>query len=187
VHGVILANPLVRFMQNRTVLHFKRGAACDAFVNLLGTGTTAYHTQSLDLSLRDFHEPGMADVWLAVAAKRQQVPMVAISRPDQWLTPLAEADDDSLYTAAQRNDSVQTQALMQEGSWSLDSLREHFPTCRALAAEFSRDQLQSQGVDVGALMDRAASSHDRSIGTEERASRCVCQPTTSPVGSASHA
>jgi hypothetical protein len=151
VHGVILANPFVRFMQGRTVSHFKRGTSRDAFVNLLGTGTTAYHTDTLGLSFADFPQPGMADVWLAIAAKRQRVPMVAIARPDQWLKPLAEADDDSLYSAAQRDDQVQTQAILKYGPWSLDGLSADFPLCRALATEFSSDELKSRDVDSDAL------------------------------------
>jgi FkbM family methyltransferase len=151
VHGVILADPFVRFMQGRTVKHFKQSAETDSFVNLLGTGASAYHTDTMELSLDDFPQPGMADVWLAIAARRQKAPMISLARPTKWLIPLAEAEDDSLFTAAMRDDLVQTLAIKKEGSWNLRNFCAQLPLCQSLAAEFSRDELSSQGVDIEVL------------------------------------
>jgi hypothetical protein len=171
VHGVILADPLVRFMQGRTVKHFKRGTEGDAFVNLLGTGTTAYHTDALGLSLSDFQQPGMADVWLAIAARRQRVPMISVARPNEWLTPLAEAEDDSLFSAAMRDDLVQTLALKKEGSWDLRTVCAQTPLCQSLVEEFSRDELLSQGVDVDLLpfeqVAPCGSTHEQELTTSK--------------------
>ncbi|HEX6960342.1 MAG TPA: glycosyltransferase family 2 protein, partial [Lacipirellula sp.] len=151
VHGVILADPIVRFMEGRTVYHFKQATGRDAFVNLLGTGTTAYHTDTLKLSLDNFPHPGMADVWLAIAAKRQGVPMVAVQRPKQWLLPLAEAEESSLFAAARLDDEVQTLAIKAEGSWDISALCETFHLCQELCNRFTPDELASQGVDVESL------------------------------------
>jgi hypothetical protein len=158
IHGVILADPFVRFMSGRTVFHFKEAAEQDQFVNLLGTGTTAYHTDTLKLSLNDFPRPGMADVWMAIAAKRQHVPMVAIQRPEKWLVPLAEAEPTSLYSIARRDDEVQTLAIKDEGSWNLQSMCAAAKLCHELRTRYTPGELASQGFDIKALLDERISA-----------------------------
>jgi hypothetical protein len=147
-HGVYLADPFVRFMDGRKVLHFKRSLDRDRFVNLLGTGTVAYHTTTLHLTPADFREPGMADVWFAIAARRQQVPLIAVQRPNQWLVPLAEADHLSLFATAKRADHVQTQAIKNEGTWNLEELYASSPLVLSLTTRFTDAELDSQGVDI---------------------------------------
>jgi hypothetical protein len=147
-HGVNLANPIVQFMKGREVIHFKQASTEDRFVNLLGTGTIAYHINTIKLSRDDFREPGMADLWFAVAAKRQRIPMVAIERPAGWLKPIIEADETSLYRAATNNDGVQTAIAANEEPWALETLWQDYDVANCLLSRFSSQELKSQGVDA---------------------------------------
>jgi glycosyltransferase involved in cell wall biosynthesis len=151
-HGVVFAAPFVEFMKGRQVFHFKCGLASDRLVNLLGTGTTAYHVGAISLSRIDFREPGMADLWLAVAAKRQKVPMIAIERAEAWLRPLAEADASSLYSQALNHSQLQTSIVRDEESWRLDELCHQYPLVQDLLSKFRTDVIQAAGLDITPLL-----------------------------------
>jgi hypothetical protein len=150
-HGIILSSPLTHFMKNREVLHFKHGLMRDRLVNLLGTGTTAYHVDVYNLSRDDFHTTGMADLWLAVAAKRQRVPMIAVERPERWLKPLDEADESSLYSAAMKDGRLQTEVALREEPWQLKELYQRYPLIQDLLARFSVEEIQSGGLDLASV------------------------------------
>jgi glycosyltransferase involved in cell wall biosynthesis len=152
-HGVILSSPLVHFMKNREVFHFKRSLAHDRLVNLLGTGTTAYHIETISLSREDFKAPGMADLWLAIAAKRQNVPMIAIERPEQWLKPIEEADDTSLYSMALNDSRIQTELARAEEPWALHKLCcEYPPLIQHLMSQRTSEEIRCGAPDVGGML-----------------------------------
>lgn len=146
-HGIILADPLLRYMKDREIVHFKRQAAEDRFVNILGTGTTAYHTSTVKLSMNNFPVSGMADLFLAVAAKRQSVPLIAVERRNNWLQPLKENTSDSLYVRSLRDDKPQTQIANREGPWRLELLWPSYPLVSGLLAKLTDQELSSGSVD----------------------------------------
>ena len=94
----------------------------------------------------------MADLWLAVAAKRQKVPMIAIERPEVWLRPLAEADESSLYSEALNHSQLQTGIVRDEESWRLDELCHQYPMVQDLLSKFRTDVIQSAGLDITSLL-----------------------------------
>lgn len=116
-HGVILARPLRRYMSDRDVDQFAGSLAGDRVVNLLGTATTAYHTDTIRLSIADFPSTGMADLWLAVAAKKNNVPMVSIARSEQWLEEQWQGESPTIYRAALADDRQQTEIAQQHCPW----------------------------------------------------------------------
>lgn len=50
----------------------------DNFVNILGTWTTWFHTDTIKLSIKDFKQPNMADIRLGLKAQKHKVPMCCI-------------------------------------------------------------------------------------------------------------
>ncbi|WP_282266841.1 FkbM family methyltransferase [Stenotrophomonas sp. PS02298] len=120
VHGVTLAQPFVKyFSPDRTVYSFKHVLHKDVRVNLLGTGTVAFHSATIRPQLNQFESTGMADVWMAILAKAGSVPMISVARPANWLQPILMAGegDTTLYDEFRENDSAQTEALKRHGSW----------------------------------------------------------------------
>lgn len=123
VHGVVLENPLTRyFSSNRVVYSFKHALKQDIRVNLLGTGTVAFHSSLLRPDLKDFPSTGMADVWMGILCKQANIPMMTVQRRAAWLTPivLPGESDPSLFDEFKENDSAQTVALQAAGNWRLD-------------------------------------------------------------------
>lgn len=149
VHGAILAQPLERFFHGRDVRVFWEGYDTDKTVNVLGTGTLAWHSDTLKLSLEDFPSQGMADVWFAITAKAQGVPLVCLARPKDWLhqIPLAQPEE-CLYERYKDSDQRQTDAARKAEPWGFDAQQ---PAIRHVAESLrhsSDRQLAEFGIDA---------------------------------------
>lgn len=57
-----------------------------AFVDVIGTGVVAFHSDALKLTGRDFPTRNAAMFWVAVKAARLGLPMVILPHPDRWFT-----------------------------------------------------------------------------------------------------
>lgn len=77
--------------RDRQVIHFEHQLADDTPVHTLGTGTTAWHTSTLTFG--DLGEWDGVDWTVAIAAQKQRVPMVCLSRKSGYLKQLPEGDD----------------------------------------------------------------------------------------------
>jgi hypothetical protein len=87
---------------DRQVIHFKE-ASGHCFVDKLGTGTVAYHTDTLQLDFSDFGSPGIADLWFALKARSSGIPLITAKRRAKWLQQQATPSE-NLYTYAKDND-----------------------------------------------------------------------------------
>jgi len=150
-HSSNMPIPLERFFGDRTVYHFRRELKQDKFVNLLGTGTLAYHTSTIKLTFENFREPGMADVWFAVAAKKQNIPLVTIEHDKNWLVAL-ETGDNTLYSEFKKNDTIQTKIMQEHRPWSLFEQYELYKDiAHRLLHTYTESELRSRSVDVDYL------------------------------------
>lgn len=152
IHGVIFPNPIERFYKDREVFSFKFELDRDRFVNLLGTGTIAYHTGTINLNYDDFKDLGMADMWFAIAAKKQKVPLIAIKRPAGLLRQIDV--DSSLFHKFKLNDHIQTREIIANNPWDFNSLFLNYKnTADYLLENFTLDELRSRDVDVDFLLN----------------------------------
>ncbi len=153
VHGVNLANPLQRYTESREVFHFGDALLQDAFVHLLGTGTIAYHTSTLQIAFDEFKTRGVADLWFAIQARRQRVPLIAQSRPRNWLAPIRH-EGETIFAHARRDDSGETHVAQAHGPWSASA----FEPIHRIAAEVvaPRGRLESARVRGGDVHQIAA-------------------------------
>lgn len=87
VHGSTFSQPIKDFVTSREGRYrFYEELDRARSVHLLGTATTLLSQKTLHLSLDDFKVRNAADLQLAIAAQKQRVPMVALSRPENWIT-----------------------------------------------------------------------------------------------------
>jgi hypothetical protein len=117
LHGIRLRPPVKSYFRDRDVIHFASELTTDTPVHLLGTGTVAFHGDTIRLGRGDFPGPHMADIWLALAAHRQRIGMRAIARPAGWLRPIPTRD--SLFQRFRGNDEIQTTAVQAIEHWTL--------------------------------------------------------------------
>lgn len=94
--------------------------AHDRFVHLLLTCAIGYHESALHVRPEDFQHPNMADVWLALLAQRQEVPMVLITHADELVHTQHERtiwDESRKRTGSFMDTRALQEKLIAETSW----------------------------------------------------------------------
>ncbi len=148
IHGILMNTDNIGFNNRARTYAFYQFLETDTFTHLLGTGTTAWHTDTLSIRREDFDTPGMADIWFSLCARRQSVPFITISRKEGWLQDCAQ-DKKSLYNESKKGAIVQTSVLRQAGEWPFHKNKlSYTPLCSELFREFSEEELSSREVDT---------------------------------------
>lgn len=120
VHGAVFKRlPVEDYYRDRHVFHYRGALAMDTPVHVLGTGTLAWHSDTMAVSLGNFPRPNMADVWFALAAQRQRVGLVAIGRRQGWLQDAPGADPADSIWGTRPTASEQTKAINRWQDWQL--------------------------------------------------------------------
>jgi hypothetical protein len=153
VHGVILAEPMERFFSDRKVYHFQEANPVHRPVNLLGSGTAAWPRSLLHFGDSDIGESGMADLWLAILAKRECVPQVAVARSGGWLREQPHpVSSPTLWKEFRRNDSRQTAIARQHGPWGFAvAARQYRTTLERVFGHVPDSDLARRDIDVRVL------------------------------------
>ncbi len=123
VHGGFFHRNFQSFVQSRTVIHFEQDLQNELFTAMLGTGTVAIPMELFArLSLDDFHELFMVDIFFAIFCKKNKIACVCINRPKLWLKSILEYNEDnsSIWHDAKKNDSKQTKKIVEYKLWELD-------------------------------------------------------------------
>lgn len=81
----------------------------DTFVDVCGSGVSAFHTDDFKLKLSDFEKPNMADIWMSKKAHEQGVKMLCLAHPIGYLG--YNHFEDNIYGNNNRNESFQTELV----------------------------------------------------------------------------
>jgi hypothetical protein len=138
VHGVLLPEQAEGYFSAhyRKVHLFSQGLEADALVNVLGTGTMACHSSVLQgLSLDQFQEPGMADLYLASWCHQRQIPLIAIARHEGWLEQLGDPEADSLWVEYRHSDPEQSALVRAHRPWGYSAIRDAIDAASSRARE----------------------------------------------------
>mmetsp|Transcript_26528 Transcript_26528/g.66494 ORF Transcript_26528/g.66494 Transcript_26528/m.66494 type:complete len:393 (+) Transcript_26528:356-1534(+) len=131
-HGIVLRPQLARpgvankgYYASREVMMAFEALDAARVVHIIGTGTLAYRPADFaGLSLAEFREPNMADVWFGIAAQKRRASLVVVPHPDKWLREVNGTFEDSLYNTLSRKqaDKAVTRAVQSHGEWKLHEL-----------------------------------------------------------------
>lgn len=129
VHGVIIPeNPVGYYSGFRRVHWFAAELERDQLVNNLGTGTMAFHTRRLrDLDYRSFEHSGMVDLYVGAFCKDRGIPMVAVSRHQNWLVEMKLTSTHgrvapTLFAEGWKDDAKQTQLIRRHMPWGYSAI-----------------------------------------------------------------
>lgn len=113
VHANLLPkHQLSSYYQDKVGVHFERKLERDTQVHIPGTGTLGFHTDGIKLSQSIFLVPNMTDIWLAVYAQENKIPIISIERQDNWLLQARGKEfNRSIYQSSYKNDTYQTELL----------------------------------------------------------------------------
>lgn len=134
-HGFLLPEEVTSITSNRHAFHFGEAAAFLSPANVLGTGTVMFNLAKWKLKFDEFGQPGMSDIWFAIAAKRRDATLWIVPRPKSWLTAIAQPNTLqgekplTLFDESNADDHYQVELLHEagvKGSWTvyLDQLFE---------------------------------------------------------------
>lgn len=103
-HGTILVSPNDGYYAagSRIVMHFQQALLRRRKVHVGGTGTCAFHSNTVKMGLSDFRAPNMADIWIAQYAHANNISIYAVPRPANWLKPL-QASRKSIYEESSKS------------------------------------------------------------------------------------
>jgi hypothetical protein len=140
VHGSIYPSPVKKLLSNRYLFHFSHPSDSLTPVDMLGTGTLLFNRRYWGLRYSEILTPGMADVWLAVAAARRGFGLWSIPRTENWMHALEQDEEGNLFQEGKLDDSVQVAALTEARIGSTrESLLERIVRMPWAGADFAID------------------------------------------------
>jgi hypothetical protein len=140
VHGSIYPSPVKKLLSNRYLFHFSHPSDALTPVDMLGTGTLLFNRRYWGLRYSEILTPGMADVWLAVAAARRGFGLWSIPRTENWMHALEQDEEGNLFQEGKLDDSVQVAALTEARIGSTrESLLERIVRMPWAGADFAID------------------------------------------------
>ena len=184
VHATYYPTQIDSLLENRFVSHFKEAFDCLLPATLIGTGTMLLDRRLVDLKYREFGTPGMADVWLAAAAKRRGLSLWVVPRADKWLKPISQSGNQgaqlNLYAEGIKDDSVQLEALKAAGiKGSIPVLLESVVRCPSASVSFGFAEAQflwqlTRSIKVETLKKRDRFLYSYALAHHKRSSLERC-------------
>jgi hypothetical protein len=108
-HGSLLARPLARYNDDRTVFSYHRALEKAQEVDLLGTGAAMFCTRFLNFDVRRWTFTNMVDLGLALEAAKAGLPMMCLARKKRRVIMLAKTQPDSIRAGLLEDDARQTE------------------------------------------------------------------------------
>lgn len=93
VHGSYFHKPFVEFRKSKRCIHFTAELSKDIFVSMLGSGTTAFHTDTFYIDKNIQLKPNRSDLQLSILIFKQDKKILCVERKGSWLTPLFTTGD----------------------------------------------------------------------------------------------
>ena len=121
IHGKIMHEQVQHFYHDhRRVFHATAKLDQRQPVHILGTGTVAFHTADLPISIDDFRgPPNMADIYFAIACQKHNVGCVVLPRPNNYLTALKTPTGKTIWARYHRQDQQQTELYNSWNEWRI--------------------------------------------------------------------
>lgn len=107
-HATIFLPPHQSYTRNRYSIHFPSGLDNDLNVHELGGGTAAFLSSTFCPNPATWRYDLMDDLYMAAEAVKANLTLVALKREANWITPLAEDQEDSIWQATKQDDRTQS-------------------------------------------------------------------------------
>ena len=104
-HGANIVRPVKDYFECRHTYIFSDRLERDIFVDMAGVGCSAWHSSTISPTPNDFPIPFCRDLWFAIKAKRDDVPLVCLRRPTSWILPL-KTEGETVYELTRSNEKL---------------------------------------------------------------------------------
>lgn len=152
VHGSTMIADSGWYYRRYGVHAYQRPLALDKFVNLPGSGTFAYHTDTLKLDFAMFQPYVLVDLAVAIACRNQGVPIICARRPEWWLKLQESAIGEGLWEEFVVRPTIHTPAMLENGPWDLEDFAETImPIIEDVFGDISPEEMMKIGLDADFL------------------------------------
>ncbi|QDU09834.1 glycosyltransferase family 2 protein [Gimesia aquarii] len=111
-HGNILKpGKITNYYKDRTVLDARKAVPKDTFVDILGTGAIAFHTDDIKMSMDDMDMPDMEDIAIFKLSYNHSYTKVVVAHPEGWFQSSTHNNDLGLYGDAVLDGSKETEVI----------------------------------------------------------------------------
>src|SRR5262249_53841128 len=109
-HGKLMRPEVPHFYRGHArQFHFAAAWEEQRAVHILGTGTAAFHSDDLPITIDDFRgQRNMADIYFSIACQKHDVGCVALARPAGYLKPQPIAVERTIWSSFRRADQAPT-------------------------------------------------------------------------------
>ncbi|MHA1288572.1 hypothetical protein DRO66_00285 [Candidatus Bathyarchaeota archaeon] len=112
VHGTIYRRHPVKSYytdRGRNILYCYHANMRTQSVHMLGTGTMAFHTDTLNFNWKDFEEQkNMLDPQMCKLLHSKEIPTISVSRTKGWIVEQKGSQDQAIWKKVAKDDSIQT-------------------------------------------------------------------------------
>lgn len=124
IHGRILKPNLTSYYRD----FYRMFAAChnvpiDSWVHEIGTGVTAWHSDTIKVHLGMFPYSNMSDILLSMEFQKAKIPMLVIAHKANWIRGATKHDPSyGIYYSVRNNDTMVTK-MVNDFNWQLHEVK----------------------------------------------------------------
>ena len=115
-HGRIFSPPITDYYKNGTKFHCLHEVKEDVQVHCGGTGVMMF-TGQMDISLDMFKIKNMADIWIALLARKNKVPIICMKHDKDWIQHTTKIDLNKTIHAMHVHDCVIQTGIINSVQW----------------------------------------------------------------------
>lgn len=113
IHGSLLPHEFVSFSSQRTIFHFASRRIWPRRVDVLATNGCMFRVGAMQFDVLRWAEINMVDLNFALESARRQVELWIVPKCRNWVRPLKECQEDSIFKSLEKDDSRQTELAYQ--------------------------------------------------------------------------
>lgn len=118
-HGKIFKFPIADYENSYIKFtSFKQDLNEDLFVHGGGTGCMGWHSDTIELTMKDFPSPNMADTHFAILAQKKKIPICLLSHKSNWIVEMPSSISIS-NTRARHGYLEHKKRVIELGVWKL--------------------------------------------------------------------
>jgi hypothetical protein len=120
VHGSIIPDVASWYYERTHVLGARKNLSYHHAINLVGSGTFVFMKNSIPVEFHQFTQDIYVDLALSLAALKNNVPLMAVKRPENWIEFIRY---EGLWEKFKGEVTHHTQILQKSNAWRLDHVK----------------------------------------------------------------
>ena len=113
VHGLNIKKPFSSFVKDIFCYHFEEKLDESKYVDILGCGTIAFHSDFFTPNINSWSNKNMDDLEIMRECIEHNFQRICISRPKNFLKAISKSQPESIWAQTKLNDFRETKFIKQ--------------------------------------------------------------------------